>query len=474
MPRLSKLSLASTKRNLERAKQNKEISALTGAETLNFTSEGSDSEDQSLPSSDEEDFTCFYSKFTAALSDWVQAEARFRAAYTGSSRWSTYRKRQRDHDRAHSMKNSPNLLHYFKVDSTKEPEEPIQVEADYTSKCEKAEIDAKKCLSQNTYTNVFCREENLTSAQKAILEALHLILCWLRIGKPELQARNEVCQMFGWSQYKARNLKFWLQQWIETRDLPTSLRGKHTKFKSLLNDEDVQEDIKLYLRQHPRKVSSLFLKTYLTHEYFPLKFGPNSNKSVSKETCRNWLIKLGFSCATHSKSVYVDGHERKDVVEYRTKFLDEMGELEQLLIKVDDENPEGRNIMPQLTDDQRPHIIVTHDECIFRAHDGKKAFWTEVSRPVIMPKGPGRGIMVSDFLTAIDGRLELPDNIWNSLPSSSKIEDSENVTEVPERKLCRRACQYLEYGKQAQGFWGGNDVVTQARNIRICQCIVAW
>lgn len=471
MPRPSKRSLAAVKRHLLLTERNLKVKVLIDKEdALDVTAAASGTKGQSndsLSSSDEEDYTRFYSNFTAARSEWVQGEAKFRAAYTGSSRTSMHRKRHREQDRANSMKNSPDLRHYFTV-QRKEREEHAEAEADYMEECRKAELEAKECISQNAYTNVFGQKESLTPAQKAILEALHFILCWLRIGKSELQARREICQMFEWSQYKERKLKFWLNQWIENRDLPTSLRGKHPKIESALKDEDVQEDIKEYLRQHPRKVSSLFLKTYLEKTHFPSKFGPDQNRTISKETCRSWLNKLGFSYAAHSQSVYIDGHEREDVVEYRHKFLEEMRQLEPLLVKVDDKNPEGPIIHPELTENQRPHIIVTHDECIFRAHDGKKSFWTEDGHSIILPKGPGRGIMVSDFLTGIDGRLELADDIWDSLPSTMKLEDSETVLKVAEGKLCRRACQYIEYGKQAQGFWGGDDVVLQVKNIIIC------
>lgn len=68
--------------------------------------------------------------------------------------------------------------------------------------------------------------------------------------------------------------------------------------------------------------------------------------------------------------------------------------------------------------------------------------------------------MVSDFLTATDGRLEIHDDVWQSLPGNGKFEDAENAAEVPDGKICRRACQYVEYGKQ-QGYWGGKDVVNQ-------------
>ena len=42
------------------------------------------------------------------------------------------------------------------------------------------------------------------------------------------------------------------------------------------------------------------------------------------ETARKWLHELGFEVVAKKKGTFVDGHERKDVVEYRTKFLRKM------------------------------------------------------------------------------------------------------------------------------------------------------
>lgn len=212
------------------------------------------------------------------------------------------------------------------------------------------------------------------------------------IGFALTQARRDICQLFEWSKYKERRLKFWNDQWIEHRDLPLFIRGKHPKVKSLLQDEDAQNDILEYLRQHPLKIGPSFLCRFLEDAYFPNKFDSFGKKSISRVTSQKWLHKLGVSAAQYTKGVYIDGHERKDVVEYRGKFLAEMRALEQVLVCVDDNNPEGPNIIPQIPAGSRPHIIVTHDECIFRAHDGKGNFWTKVGRSVLIPKGPEKSI----------------------------------------------------------------------------------
>jgi hypothetical protein len=50
---------------------------------------------------------------------------------------------------------------------------------------------------------------------------------------------------------------------------------------------------------------------------------------ISKCTAHHWLIKLGWRQTIVWKGVYMDGHERNDVVEYRNKvFLPAIAQFE--------------------------------------------------------------------------------------------------------------------------------------------------
>lgn len=394
---------------------------------------------------------------------WKKAESKFRSVYAGTSKSALHRQSQRQKAREESMKGSKNLFHYFSTASVVPPASSVPIEEPREEVLERALLDAEASISRNAYVNILDESVQLEPSQKVLLQAIVMLLRMTKLGKPEALARQELCHILNWSAYNARRLKVWLKQWVENRELTLSLRGKHPKAKSLIYEEDIQEDIRSFLRQHRRDVSLSFLRTYLQKSYFPQMFGMECGITVGKETCRRWLLSNGFSCGAYTKSVYVDGHERKDVVEYRQKFLAEMEALQPLLVSVDKENPTGPNLMPRLAGDARPHILVTHDECIFRAHDGKKAFWSEDGHPIILPKGPGRGLMVSDFLTAIDGRLELPASIWDDVPAQMKLEDAEHATAIPENVICRRACQIVEYGKNHQGYWIGKNVVAQVQ-----------
>ena len=48
---------------------------------------------------------------------------------------------------------------------------------------------------------------------------------------------------------------------------------------------------------------------------------PGFPRKISVETSRKWTHELGFVVVTKKKWMFVDWHERDDVVEYRRKFL---------------------------------------------------------------------------------------------------------------------------------------------------------
>ena len=41
---------------------------------------------------------------------------------------------------------------------------------------------------------------------------------------------------------------------------------------------------------------------------------------ITARTARRWLHKLGFEKVSSKKGIYIDGHERADVVEYRKVY----------------------------------------------------------------------------------------------------------------------------------------------------------
>ena len=54
---------------------------------------------------------------------------------------------------------------------------------------------------------------------------------------------------------------------------------------------------------------------------------------------------------------------------------------------------------PDLQLGEKPLVLVTHDQSTFNANDGKRRLWMKENAQPLRPKGNGKGIMVSAFLT---------------------------------------------------------------------------
>lgn len=182
----------------------------------------------------------------------------------------------------------------------------------------------------------------------------------------------------------------------------------------------------------------------------------NGKQWIRARTARRWLRKLGFSFSEVKKDVYVDGHERPDVVEYRNDFLQRWATLKKKFAIFAEDGTWQR---PQIPEDERPIILVTHDESIFNANDGKRRLWIENGNQPLRPKGKGKGIMVSGYLTP-GGILRVPENISDS----ELLEDSEWPRQ-PNGQPIREAMEYLEFGKDH--YWTGDKMVDQAINVAL-------
>jgi len=76
------------------------------------------------------------------------------------------------------------------------------------------------------------------------------------------------------------------------------------------------------------------------------------------------------------KGVYMDGHERPDVVEYRNNvFLPLMASFERRMVQWRPEGPNLVRVEPDLRPDEKRVIAVFQDESCFHANDNKQTSW---------------------------------------------------------------------------------------------------
>ena len=148
------------------------------------------------------------------------------------------------------------------------------------------------------------------------------------------------------------------------------------------------------------------------------------------------------------KDVFIDGHERSDVVEDRKNFLKKMEELKPYMIEFEEDGTIKAKTYPSDCvvggPNRRPIVVITHDECTFSANDGIRKAWIRKRDTFSRPKGRGQGIMTSEFILPF-GRLNLASL---SLKKREEIVQETGLIEI-------EAVEVFEYGKNNDGYWDG-------------------
>lgn len=131
-------------------------------------------------------------------------------------------------------------------------------------------------------------------------------------GASSLQAAVSM----GRGQYCARVLRQMVRAFIANRSvLPVNPYGNWRT--SMLCDQDLANDIMLYLQELGDGISAAKVAAYLNRPDVKAKHG--ISKTISERTARRWLRTLGYRYRYETHGQYVDGHERRDVVWYRAK-----------------------------------------------------------------------------------------------------------------------------------------------------------
>ena len=209
----------------------------------------------------------------------------------------------------------------------------------------------------------------------------------------------------------ARHIREWALNYIQRGELPLHRLGR-TKWTAL-EDEDIAREIKLRLTEN---TAGKYLKA---SDVIDVVASPEIQEimrqkgivkpSIAERTARRWLAGLGWRYGKLKDGMYIDGHEREDVVEYRRQFVARWKENERRFHQWDNDGnelprPNGFPVPGALG---RFRLIpVTHDESVFYQNDERKTAWVHNSdKAKPKPKGDGQSIMVSDFLTPDWGRL---------------------------------------------------------------------
>ena len=206
----------------------------------------------------------------------------------------------------------------------------------------------------------------------------------------------------------ARNLWKWIKTYLHSEKLPLHRYG--TYHSSILDDEDFRRDIQLHLTEIAKKgyIRAQDIVDYVATPEVQQKLDTKA-RGIHVQTAWRWLHKLSWQYQQKKKGMYIDGHEREDMVEYRKRFVEHWREYEKRFVIYGNNG----NVLSTPTGFPVPQgvrfqlILVTHDESTFYENDRHKLQWVNgKAKPVAEKKGKGHSIMISEFLTSEWGRLK--------------------------------------------------------------------
>ncbi|TFK18327.1 hypothetical protein FA15DRAFT_579541, partial [Coprinopsis marcescibilis] len=120
-------------------------------------------------------------------------------------------------------------------------------------------------------------------------------------------------------------------------------------------------------------------------------------RPIHLSTAKRWLKVLGFRFVKKHRGLYVDGHERDDVVEQRqTIYIPRI-----LVYDIRTRTWTGSDMDIEIPLNIPPgtwHVVIWyHDESTFYAHDRREARWvSNEESPTPYAKGEGVSLMVAD------------------------------------------------------------------------------
>lgn len=204
----------------------------------------------------------------------------------------------------------------------------------------------------------------------------------------------------GYGASYGKRLRRHIRKFINTDNLPENQYG--TWNASVLEDEDLATEITEHLQSKGKYMKADDIVQYLKVPEVQVRFNLDEPPSIS--TAQRWMKELGYRWALDPKGQYVDGHEREDVVHYRShRFIPVWSRLEKRMRSFDSKTMTEH--LPILAPGEREAMPWFHDESIFYANDRRLTRWVffeEGAKPYA--KGEGSSIMVADFVS-IDGWL---------------------------------------------------------------------
>jgi hypothetical protein len=240
-----------------------------------------------------------------------------------------------------------------------------------------------------------------------------------------------------------------------------SNQGRYQRTGVLWANEELNKKATAYVRANaavkgkPNMTSIEFCK-WVNKTLLPNStLEPGFPRRVSVETSRKWLHEMGFEVLTARKGIFIDGHERLDVIESRKTFLRKMVKIG-FLHFTNAPTEEAKQALPDdldppIQERREKTVVFFHDETTFQSNEDQSSQWGVHGTKVMRPKSKGAGIMISDFIDEHNGFLSLTDEEYERAKQANPSA----------KKYARR---FLEYGENREGYWTRDKFIAQMKS----------
>ena len=200
-----------------------------------------------------------------------------------------------------------------------------------------------------------------------------------------------------------------------------------------------------------------------------LQAASSTPPSIGITTARKWLLRLGFTVQKSGTGMFIDGHDRPDVVDARSRYLAESEvayargynffNQDEISTSLDEfQDTSFRRSFGQMggqlkLGNTNPAIVYQHDEVVYNANCAQSQYWGDGSFSMRTKKSQGQGRMVSDFVFEGDRvYLRMTDEEFERYVSSL----GEGASRLPQE-----ARIYFDYGKNSEGYWNSELFLNQ-------------
>jgi hypothetical protein len=198
-------------------------------------------------------------------------------------------------------------------------------------------------------------------------------------GFKRIEASQQIALQWhsGEGAHFARQIRKLARHYQIFEQLPQEKRGGARSGRTLLLDERIRNAALEWLTALPAgQVTPLHFQKALNAVILPSQ-SISLKRPLSERTARRWLLRLGWRLKTLRKGVYMDGHERPDVVEYRTKiFLPAMEKYERRMARYEyvSKSEPLKRVPPNLKG-EKEIVINFQDESCFTVNEYKSRAW---------------------------------------------------------------------------------------------------